>query len=136
MRFSTGEKRGGMTIQVERTHGLEALGIVRSGRVHWNLSPAALYEEALRRGEGVLAAEGPLVCKTGQHTGRSPNDEAKFDALHRDMMAYVQDRDLFVLDAWGGTDQTFRLPIRIVNEFAWHNLFARNMFLPETDPAR
>src|SRR6187455_250048 len=100
----------GMTMQVERAHGLEALGIVRSGRVHWNLSPAMLYEEALRRGEGMLAANGPLVARTGQHTGRSPNDkfivrepssekhvhwgnvnkaidEAKFDALHQDMMA-------------------------------------------------
>jgi phosphoenolpyruvate carboxykinase (ATP) len=64
-----------MTIQVERAHGLEALGIVRSGHVHWNLSPAALYEEALRRGEGQLAADGPLVARTGQHTGRSPNDK-------------------------------------------------------------
>ena len=47
-----------MTIQVERAHGLEALGIVRSGRVHWNLSPAALYEESLRRGEAQLAVDG------------------------------------------------------------------------------
>src|SRR5688572_21068275 len=148
-----------MSIQVERAHGLEALGILRSGRVHWNLSPAALYEEALRRGEGILAAEGPLVCKTGQHTGRSPNDkfvvsepsserhvhwgnvnrpveEAKFEALHKDMMAYLQDKDLYVLDAWAGTDTKYKLPIRVVNEFAWHNLFARNMFLPETDPAK
>ena len=148
-----------MTIQVERAHGLEALGIVRSGRVHWNLGTAALYEEALRRAEGHLAAEGPLVCKTGQHTGRSPNDkfvvkepvsekhvhwgtvnrpidEAKFDALHRDMMAHIQDKELYVLDAWAGTDPAFRLPIRIVNEFAWHNLFARNMFLPENDPIK
>src|SRR5688572_22798768 len=73
-----GGRRGGagsMSIQVERAHGLEALGIVRSGRVHWNLSPAVLYEEALRRREGVLAAEGPLVALTGQHTGRSPNDK-------------------------------------------------------------
>ena len=52
------------------------------------------------------------------------------------MMAYVQDKDLFVLDAWGGTDPKYRLPIRVVNEFAWHNLFARNMFLPENDPAK
>ena len=59
-----------MTMQVERAHGLEALGIVRSGRVHWNLSPAALYEEAVRRSEAMLAAEGPLVARTGQHTGR------------------------------------------------------------------
>jgi len=94
------------TIQVERAQGLEAVGILRSGRVHWNLSPAALYEEALRRGEAALAAEGPLVARTGQHTGRSPNDkfivkeasseqhvhwgkvnrpidEAKFDLVHR-----------------------------------------------------
>ena len=148
-----------MTMQVERAHGLEALGIVRSGRVHWNLSPAALYEEALRRGEAQLAAEGPLVARTGQHTGRSPNDkfvvrepsserqvhwgtvnrpidEAKFDALHQDMMAYLQDKDLFVLDAWAGTDPKYRLPIRVVNEFAWHNLFARNMFLPEDDATK
>jgi len=110
-----------MTIQVERAHGLEALGIVRSGRVHWNLGTAALYEEALRRSEGHLAADGPLVCKTGQHTGRSPNDkfvvreasserlihwgavnraidEASFDTLYGDMMAYLQNKDLFVLD--------------------------------------
>jgi len=148
-----------MTIQVERAHGLEALGIVRSGRVHWNLGTAALYEEALRRSEGHLAAEGPLVCKTGQHTGRSPNDkfvvkeptsekhvhwgavnrpidEAKFDQLHKDMMAHLQDKELYVLDAWAGTDPAFRLPIRVVNEFAWHNLFARNMFLPENDPQK
>ncbi len=148
-----------MTIQVERAHGLEALGIVRSGRVHWNLSPAALYEEALRRGEAQLAADGPLVARTGQHTGRSPNDkfvvrepqseqhvhwgavnkpidESKFDARHRDMMTYAQDKELFVLDAWGGTDPKYRLPIRVVTEFAWHNLFARNMFLPEDDPQK
>src|SRR6187402_66960 len=148
-----------MTTQVERAFGLEALGIVRSGRVHWNLSPAALYEQALARGEAQLAAEGPLVARTGAHTGRSPNDkfvvkeaasekhvhwgavnkpidEAKFDALHKDMMAYLQDKELFVLDAWGGTDPKYKMPIRVVNEFAWHNLFARNMFLPENDPAK
>jgi phosphoenolpyruvate carboxykinase (ATP) len=145
-----------MTIQVERAHGLEALGIVRSGRVHWNLSPAALYEESVRRGEAMLAAEGPLCARTGQHTGRSPNDKfvvresssekhvhwgavnkeigaEQFDLLHRDMMAYIQDKPLYVLDAWAGADPVYRLPIRVVNEFAWHNLFARNMFIPELD---
>jgi phosphoenolpyruvate carboxykinase (ATP) len=148
-----------MSIQVERAHGLEALGIVRSGGVHWNLSPAALYEAALRRGEAMLAAEGPLVARTGQHTGRSPNDKfvarepssegrihwgavnraidpERFDVLHRDMLAYLQDRELFVLDAWAGADPAYRLPIRVVNEFAWHNLFSRNMFIPEHDAER
>src|SRR5262249_46286590 len=116
-----------MSTQVERAHGLEALGIVRSGRVHWNLSPAVLYEIAIRRNEAILAADGPLVARTGQHTGRSPLDkftvkeptteqnihwgnvnrpveEAHFDALHRDMMTYIQDKELYVLDAWGGAD--------------------------------
>jgi phosphoenolpyruvate carboxykinase (ATP) len=148
-----------MSMQLERAHGLEAVGLVRCGRVHWNLSPAALYEEAIHRGEGTLAAEGPLVCRTGQHTGRSPNDKFvvrepsseqhvhwggvnrpidadKFDALHRDMMNHLQDKELYVLDAWAGAAPAYRLPIRVVNEFAWHNLFARNMFLPENDTAR
>jgi phosphoenolpyruvate carboxykinase (ATP) len=148
-----------VSTEVERTQGLEALGLARSGPVHWNLSAAALYEEAIRRNEGLLAAGGPLVCRTGLHTGRSPNDkfvvreaasekhvhwgavnkpleEARFDALHRDLIAYLQDRELYVLDAWAGADPTYRVPIRVVNELAWHNLFARNMFIPESDPAR
>ena len=120
-----------MSTQVERAHGLEALGITRSGRVHWNLSPAVLYETALRRNEAILAADGPLVARTGQHTGRSPLDkftvkepttemnvhwgnvnrpvdEVHFDTLHRDMMNYVQDKELYVLDAWGGADPAYR----------------------------
>jgi phosphoenolpyruvate carboxykinase (ATP) len=149
-----------MALELESTHDpAEALGSGRVGRIHWNLGPAALYEEALRRQEGVLACDGPLVCRTGQHTGRSPNDkfvvrepstehhihwgsvnrameEASFDALHRDMRAYLHDQDVFALDAWAGTDATFTLPIRVFTELAWHNLFARNMFLPANDPAR
>ncbi len=147
-----------MSTQVERAYGLEAIGLVRSGRVHWNLNPAALYEIAVRRNEAILAADGPLVARTGQHTGRSPQDkftvkepttetnihwplnkpidEAHFDALHRDMMTYVQDKELYVLDAWGGADPAYRIPVRIVTEFAWHNLFVRNMFIPELDAER
>ena len=148
-----------MSMQVERANGLETVGILRSSRLHWNLSPAALYEEAIQRREAQLAAEGPLVARTGQHTGRSPNDKfvvrepasekhvhwgtvnrpvdaEKFDLLHKDLVAYLQDKELYVLDAWAGADPAYRLPIRVVNEYAWHNLFARNMFLPENDPAK
>ena len=113
----------------------------------------------MARREGQLAKDGPLVARTGQHTGRSPNDKfvvkepsseqhvhwgdvnrpldpAKFDALHKDLVAYLQDKELFVLDAWAGADPTYKLPIRVVNEYAWHNIFARNMFLPEDNPAK
>ena len=148
-----------MAIEIQRARGLEEVGILRSGGVHWNLSHAALYEVAIARREGHLAADGPIVCRTGHHTGRSPNDKfvvrepssephvhwgdvnrplapAAFDALHRDLVRYVEDKELYVLDAWAGADPVYRLPIRVVTEFAWHNLFARNMFLPEDDPAR
>ena len=148
-----------MAIHVERARGLEAVGILRSGTVRWNLSTPALTEISVARQEGHLAKDGPLVARTGQHTGRSPNDKfvvkepsseqhvhwgdvnrpldpAKFDALHKDLVAYLQDKELFVLDAWAGADPAYKLPIRIVNEYAWHNIFARNMFLPEDNPAK
>ena len=63
-----------MRTEVERGQGLEREGI-HADRVRWNLSTPALYEEALRRQEGVMAADGPLVCRTGPHTGRTPNDK-------------------------------------------------------------
>jgi len=145
--------------QGDRKVGLDAVGITKSGKTFWNVGTAGLYEEAIRRGEGTLSADGALVCSTGKYTGRSPNDKfvvkeasseknidwgkvnkplepAKFDALHTRMMAYLADKELFVLDAYAGADPTFRLPVRIVTEMAWHNLFVRNMFIPETDAAR
>jgi phosphoenolpyruvate carboxykinase (ATP) len=105
--------------QPQHATGLEEHGIQNVARVYWNLSVPALYEEAVRRREALMAAEGPLVCRTGQHTGRSPNDkfivrepssEDKvwwskvnrpiepqfFDALHRRMANYVEGRELFV----------------------------------------
>lgn len=145
-----------MSEQAGTTLGLQAIGFLHTGRLHWNLSEPALYEEAIRRAEGVLTADGSLACRTGVHTGRSPNDkffvrepsseqhiywgstnrdidEASFDRLQQDMAAFAADKELFVLDAWGGADPSYRMPVRVVTEFAWHNLFARNMFIPEND---
>ena len=64
-----------MGTEVHSAQSLERHGIVNLTRAHWNLSTGPLYEEAVRRGEGLIAADGPLVCRTGQHTGRSPNDK-------------------------------------------------------------
>src|SRR3954453_1832036 len=144
-----------MSIELDRARGLEREGI-QTDRVRWNLSAAVLYEEAVRRNEGVIAADGPLACRTGQHTGRSPNDKfvvrepsshpeipwgkvnrpldpSRFDALHKDMLASLSGKELFVLDCFAGADPAYRLPVRIINEFAWHNLFCRNLFID--DPA-
>jgi phosphoenolpyruvate carboxykinase (ATP) len=136
--------------------GLEIPGVPNLARIHRNLSVPALYEEAVRRREGLIAAEGPIVCRTGQHTGRSPNDkfivdepssrghvwwgkvnrpigEDRFDAIHRQMLGSLEGREVYVLDAYAGADPRYRLPIRVVTEMAWHNLFARHLFINEPD---
>src|SRR3954471_2259361 len=146
-----------MSIELDRARGLEREGI-QTDRVRWNLSAAVLYEEAVRRQEGVIAADGPLSCRTGQHTGRSPNDKflvresgseqeiawgkvnramepEQFDALHRDLLASLSGKELFVLDCFAGADPKYRLPVRIINEFAWHNLFCRNLFFDDSKVA-
>jgi phosphoenolpyruvate carboxykinase (ATP) len=60
---------------VERKVGLDAVGLGKASKVYWSLGVAALYEEALKRGEGQLTIDGPIVCNTAPHTGRSPNDK-------------------------------------------------------------
>jgi phosphoenolpyruvate carboxykinase (ATP) len=131
---------------------LDEHGLVNLARVYWNLSAAELYEEAVRRQEGLIAEHGPLSCRTGQHTGRSPQDKyvvrsgeavsrvawgnvnrplepAKFEALRRDLYAYLQGRELFVQDCYAAADPAYRLPVRVITEYAWHSLFARNLFI-------
>jgi phosphoenolpyruvate carboxykinase (ATP) len=136
----------------QSTVGLDVHGIKNINNVYWNLSTGRLYEEAIRRREGRLAHLGPLVVRTGQHTGRSPNDkfivrepssekhiwwgkvnqpmdESHFSNLYRRLLAYLQGKDLFVQDCFVGADPSFQVPIRIITETAWHSLFARNMFI-------
>ncbi|MBA2303255.1 MAG: phosphoenolpyruvate carboxykinase [Acidobacteria bacterium] len=136
--------------------GLETHGIRNVARVYWNLSVPALYEEAVRRREASISVAGPLVCRTGQHTGRSPNDKfivrepssaekvwwskvnrpieaAHFDALHQRMLNYCEGKELFVQDCFAGADSRYRLPVRIITEQAWHSLFARHMFIEARD---
>jgi phosphoenolpyruvate carboxykinase (ATP) len=146
-----------MSTEVDRGRGLERERI-QTDRVRWNLSTAELYEHAIRREEAVIAADGPLACRTGPHTGRSPNDKfvvqepsseaeiawgkvnralapAQFDALHTDMLASLAGKELFVLDCFAGADPTYRLPVRVINEFAWHNLFCKNLFIDDAAAA-
>jgi len=131
--------------------GVDELGLLTSGTVHYNLEAAALYEEAIRRGEARLSADGALVAYTGQHTGRSPKDKfivrdeataphvwwdnnapmsrAHFDTLLDDFRRHAEDKDLFVQDLVGGADEAQKLPTRVVTEFAWHSLFIRNLLI-------
>ena len=139
------------------TFGLENHGVENTQAAHWNLSTPALYQHALRRGEGELAAGGGLVVVTGKYTGRSPKDKyivdepentdniwwgpvnnrisvENFETMRKRMLAYLQNRDVFVRDCYAGADPDYRIKVRVVTETAWHNLFASNMFInPPTD---
>ncbi|HEY6802222.1 MAG TPA: phosphoenolpyruvate carboxykinase [Pyrinomonadaceae bacterium] len=131
---------------------LDNYGIREPARVYWNLNTAELYEEVARRNEGVLSDHGALIVDTGEHTGRAAKDKAivresgsedkvfwgdvnkdfsqeKFNALKERMMAHAKGRDLFVQDVFVGANANYRLPVRVINELAWHSLFARTMFI-------
>ena len=123
--------------------------LARPGRI--NISSAELYELALREGEGLLAAGGPLVVRTGQHTGRSPKDkfivvepsseanvwwgdvnhpisEEHYDRLRARLMIYIRERDLYSQDLFIGAHPTHRRSLRVYTETAWASIFARNLF--------
>ena len=133
-------------------YGLENHGIVEPGEVYWNLYPATLYEEAMRRQEGIIAHGGPLVVRTGKHTGRAPNDKfvvtepsseknvwwskvnpamdiEHFDRLYQRLLQHINGDDLFVQDVYAGADPAHQLGVRIITESAWASLFSRNQFL-------
>ena len=134
---------------------LAGLGLGDVGTVYRNAGVAALYEHALRREEGRLAASGQFAVQTGKHTGRSPNDkffvrepgsethidwsvnksiDAKtFDALLARVGEYLRGKDVFSLDCYVGADPRYRLPVRIITQYAWHSLFARDLFIDTAD---
>jgi len=138
-----------------RTADLTDHGLDARGRVHWNPTTALLYMHAIRRGDGELAEGGPLVVDTGRHTGRSPNDryvvrepgceeridwgsinrpldEDQFDDLRAKLVEYLDDRDLYVVDAFAGADPEHRLSLRVITDSPWHALFAKTLFIDPT----
>lgn len=135
---------------------LESIGLRNLAGVYWNANTPILYEEIIRRREGLTSHLGPVVVRTGHHMGRSPDDryivrepsslekvwwgkankgidEDRFNQLLYRLDAYVQNKDLFVQDCYAGADRDYRIPLRIITETAWHNLFARNMFIQMKD---
>ncbi|MEO1040602.1 MAG: phosphoenolpyruvate carboxykinase [Pseudomonadota bacterium] len=122
---------------------------VTDAALNVNWTEAALYEEAVRRGEAKIAKGGALVVTTGQHTGRSARDKftvrdaetensvwwdfnasmtpEHFSTLWDDMRAHMAGMELFVQELFGGADANHRINVRIVNELAWHSLFIRHL---------
>ena len=141
---------------IRSDYGLDYLGLSNLRKVYWNLPTESLYEEAVFRGEARISQGGPLIVNTGKHTARAANDKfvvreptteeniwwgeynrpfppEKFNELFSRLQGYLQGRDVFVQDCYGGSDPEYRLPVRIITEYAWHSQFARNMFIkPQT----
>lgn len=134
---------------------LKSLGITQPNRIYWQLNTPQLYEEAVQRHEGYVAHLGPLVVRTGNQTSLTHNDRfivsepavqgniswgevnrpfnsERFDQLLKRMTAYFQGLDVFVQDAYARVGKDQRMPIRVLTETAWHNLFVRNNYLPVT----
>jgi phosphoenolpyruvate carboxykinase (ATP) len=134
-------------------YGLGEQGIITPAQLHWNLTTAPLVEHSVQRGEGLLGRHGPLVVRTGKHTGRSaqdkftvrdeltdstvwwgktnkPMDAQAFDRLHQDFLSLLGRKDdLFVQDLYGGSQPEHRVQVRVINELAWHSLFIRTLLV-------
>ena len=129
---------------------------IKLGRVHSNLSVPSLVEIIINRNEGILSSTGSLSVRTGKFTGRSPDDkyivdddvthdtvnwgkvnhpisEENFDKIFRRMKKHVEGKEFFVFNGFVGADPENRLPIKIINNRAWHNLFARQLFIRPTE---
>ncbi len=140
-----------MTMLMSRK-ALEEYGLVNLGTIHWNLPPAQLVECALARLEGQLASNGAFCATTGAYTGRTPKDKSivshddyaediwwgdnnhplsaeTFAGIRQSLADYLQGREVYVLDAAAGADPRYRMPIQVITELAWHNLFVHQLFL-------
>ncbi len=141
--------------QTTKTISLNENGITHSN-IHYQLSSDQLHDLTISKGMGVPSSLGALAVNTGEFTGRSPMDRFivkdkitedkvwwgniniafdsdKFDALHDKVITYLNDKELFVRDAYACAEDDYRLNIRVINEYPWSNMFAYNMFLRPTE---
>ena len=130
--------------------------LLNGSNAHVQLSVPQLVEKVLIREEGSLTSTGAVSVSTGKYTGRSPKDkfivseasvkdkidwgivnqpiaEETFHHLYTKVLEHLREKEeLFVFKGFAGADRNYRLPIQVVNEFAWHNLFAQQLFIRPT----
>jgi phosphoenolpyruvate carboxykinase (ATP) len=131
------------------------LGIL-DGKAHWNLSPQELVKISIQKERATKTDTGAIAVDTGEFTGRSPKDKfivkdevteshvwwgsvnasfdaQNFDQLYIKMIRYFEGKEFFVRDCYACADWRYRMDVRVINEYAWSNLFVYNMFLRPED---
>tara|TARA_S200000501_G_scaffold13683_2_gene12141 strand:+ start:9826 stop:11409 length:1584 start_codon:yes stop_codon:yes gene_type:complete len=113
-----------------------------------------IYEEILKKHEGVIGKSGAMMIDTGEFTGRSPNDKyfveesfskdnlwwgpvnkkintKIFNKLYNKVINYYKndDNNVYIFEGFAGSDDEYKLPIRVVAKKAWQYFFCRNMFI-------
>ena len=133
---------------------LEEIGIL-TDKVHRNLSVNSLVEMAVSRNEGTISSTGALSVLTGKFTGRSPDDryivdddvthdtvhwgivnhpfsEENFKKIFQKIKRHIEGKEIFIFDGFVGADPKARMPVRIITDHAWQNLFAHQLFIRPT----
>ncbi|MEH6990251.1 phosphoenolpyruvate carboxykinase (ATP) [Cytobacillus firmus] len=127
--------------------------LLNGSNIQVQLSVPQLVEKVLNRNEGSLTSTGAVRATTGKYTGRSPKDkyiveeasnkdkmdwgsvnqpisEEAFSNLYNKVINYLKEKEeVFVFKGFAGADKKHRMPIQVINEYAWHNLFAHQLFI-------
>lgn len=117
-----------------------------------NMSIPNLVIASIKNGEGVLTDKGALRVATGKYTGRSPNDKyvvldpitennvnwgpinqvmspQQFDVLYQDMLAYLNEKEIYIFDGYAGASSDHQQSLRVINEYAWQNMFIHQLLI-------
>ena len=132
--------------------GLKKIGVRKIKKVHYNLPISSLTEMSIDRGESFLANNGALVVNTGKFTGRSPKDKftvnqspsnqkiwwgeinqklspKNWNTIKKKVSNYLNNKEIFIFDGYVGNDKKYRIPVRVISEFAWHSLFCQTLLV-------
>src|SRR3989338_10988076 len=135
-----------------KSANLKKLKLENATVAHWNLTSEELIKKTVERGEGIVADNGALVVDTGEFKGRSPKDkfvvyddttrgsvwwekvnhkfdQAVFDSLYSRVATHLEKNEIYIRDAYVCADPEFRMKVRVVTEFPWHDLFVHNLFI-------
>ena len=144
---------------LNKTLGLDQIGLNNVSKIHRNLNVDNLIDEILKNKEGVISSTGAPIVDTGKFTGRSPKDkyivdepssnsqiwwgqvnqkidEKVFDELFSKIVDYYNSdpNDTYMFDGYAGFDPKYSINVRILAKRAWQAHFVHNMFIrPESN---